>query len=305
MKKFLSLILLLWITMGISAQADTLAVKPDSLKTDSSSLSRLNPAFDSLNNSGDSIATSVPLPGFRGDTVFLKLPVATVTVPEKKGGVEKNFEGKEPIFYFLVFLLLVFGFLRLAFPKYFNDLFRVFFRTTLKQKQVGEQMLQSPLPSVLLNCFFVASAGMYINLILRHFQLSVTENFWMQYVYCMGGLALIYIIKFLGLKLAGWVFNVNETTESYIFIVFLINKILGVFLLPFLVLLAFSGHSVYTFSLYLSWVGIGLLLLYRFILSFRAVRKEIRFNSFHFILYIIAFEIIPLLLIYKLLLMVF
>jgi hypothetical protein len=41
---------------------------------------------------------------------------------------------------------------------------------------------------------------------------------------------------------------------------------------------------------------------YRFIVSFGPVRKEIKVNGFHFFLYLCAFEIAPLLLIYKLLL---
>lgn len=38
----------------------------------------------------------------------------------------KQFEGKELLFYFLLLLLLVFAFFRMAFPKYFSDLFRLF-----------------------------------------------------------------------------------------------------------------------------------------------------------------------------------
>ncbi|MEI9809737.1 MAG: hypothetical protein WDO16_18775 [Bacteroidota bacterium] len=65
----------------------------------------------------------------------------------------KKFEGKDGLFYLLIGLLLAFAFLRQAFPKYFNDLFRLLFRTTLKQKQVREQLMQTPLPSLLLNAF--------------------------------------------------------------------------------------------------------------------------------------------------------
>jgi hypothetical protein len=166
-------------------------------------------------------------------------------------------------------------------------------------------MLQSPLPSVLMNCFFVVTAGLYINFLLVHFQLSVTENFWLQYVYCMAALAFIYIIKFLGLKITGWLFSVNDTAESYTFIVFIINKMLGLMLLPFLILLAFTSDPIYSAVLSLSWVGVSLLLGYRFILTYGAARNEIKLNPFHFFLYIIAFEIVPLLLIYKLLLIIF
>jgi hypothetical protein len=231
----------------------------------------------------------------------------TEKLPEQnlKEGDRKVFLGKEYLFYYLVFLLILFGLLRRVFAKYFYDLFRVFFKTTLKQRQTQEQLLQSPLPSVFMNGFFVLSAGLYVNFLLQHFQLSIAENFWLQYLYCGVAIASIYIVKFIGLKITGWLFNVSTATDAYIFIVFIINKMLGVFLLPFLVLLAFSTDLLYSSAMIFSWFGIGLLLLYRFILSYRAIRKEVKLNSFHFLLYIIGFEVVPLLLIYKLLLLIF
>ena len=87
--------------------------------------------------------------------------------------------------------------------------------------------------------------------------------------------------------------------------VFVINKVIGVFLLPFVIMLAFMTGTGYEIALILSWFGIGALLLYRFILTFAAVRNQVRLNPFHFLLYLIAFEIAPLLLIYKLLLVFF
>jgi hypothetical protein len=52
----------------------------------------------------------------------------------------------------------------------------------------------------------------------------------------------------------------------------------------------------------ISYILVGGMLLYRFIISYRPVRSEIKVNRFHFFLYLCAFEIAPLLLIYKVLL---
>jgi hypothetical protein len=217
----------------------------------------------------------------------------------------KKFEGKELIFYSLIALLLAFAFLRQAFPKYFSDLFRLLFRTTLKQKQVREQLMQTPLPSLLLNGFFVISAGLYIAILLQHFNLAPVDNFWLLFVYCIAGLSVIYATKFVGLKLSGWIFNMKEGADTYIFIVFIINKVIGVFLLPFLVLLSFMQGTAYSIAMVLSWCGIGILLISRFLLTYASVRNQVKFNPFHFFLYLCAFEIAPLLLIYKALLFFF
>lgn len=211
----------------------------------------------------------------------------------------RQFNGKELIFYVLIGLLIVYGLFRQAFPKYFNDLLRVFFRTTIKQRQVREQMIQTPLPSLLLNGLFVISAGMYLSFILQYFNMSPAQNFWLMTFYCIIGLSGIYLVKFLGLKFSGWLFNMKESAESYIFIVFITNKMVGIVLLPFLVLLAFGQGALYAVSLTLSWCVIGCIYIYRFILTYTTIRNQIKLNPFHFFLYLLAFEIAPLLLVYK------
>lgn len=165
--------------------------------------------------------------------------------------------------------------------------------------------MQTPLPSLLLNGFFVVSTGLYITFLLEHFGLNPLDNFWLLYFYCCLGLSVIYLVKFLGLKLSGWVFNLRETTDAYIFIVFIINKMIGILILPFLILLAFTSKGIYSIGITLSYCMVGALLIYRFILTFSTIRNQVKVNPFHFFLYLCAFEVAPLLLIYKALMLLF
>jgi hypothetical protein len=306
MKYFFPCLLFSLLSVAAWSQSDSLPGKKDTLIKDSLSPSDVPVLItdsllqaDTLNRPVDSLTLDSLRQVQVADSLKKIRQQNQVTQIVKKEGVIKNFTGKEWLFYYFIFMLLMFGLLRRAFSKYFNDLFRVFFKTTLKQRQVREQLLQSPLPSIMMNIFFVLVAGMYINYLLTYFHLSVHEDFWFQYVYCTAAIGAIYMVKYAGLKVAGWLFHVQEAADSYIFIVFIINKMMG------MVFLAFSTPKVFDFVINLSWVLLAILLLYRFILSYGAARNEIKLNSFHFILYIIGFEIIPLLLIYKMLLLIF
>lgn len=217
----------------------------------------------------------------------------------------KLFKGKESLFYVLIFLIIFYALLRKVFPKYFNDLFRLFFRTTLKQRQIREQLMQTPLPSLLLNGFFVICGGLYATFLLQYFNLIDNKNFWLIFLYSCLTLSFSYLIKFLGLKISGWLFNVEEVANSYIFIVFIVNKMLGIVLLPILVVLAFGIGNVYAGGITISWCLLVVIFLYRFILTYAAIHNQVRVNQFHFFLYLCAFEIAPLLLIYKGLLLFF
>jgi Domain of unknown function (DUF4271) len=209
---------------------------------------------------------------------------------------------KDSLFYLLVAILFYFALIRIFFEKYFNNLMTLFFRVSLRQQQIREQVLQTPLPSLLLNILFVISAGLYACYLLHYSQLGAGVPFWILYLNCMLLLGTIYLVKFLVLKFIGWVFSISRATDIYIFIVFLVNKMLGIFLLPFLIVITFSGPQLREVFITISLAMIFVLWTYRILASFRPVHNEIKLTPFYFFLYLCAFEIAPLLLIYKVLL---
>jgi len=206
------------------------------------------------------------------------------------------------LFYFLIGLLFFFGLIKLFFGKYLSNLFTLFFRVSMRQQQIREQVLQAPQPSLLLNVLFLITGGLYATFLIRHFGYAQKTGFWLLLLNCAALLGLIYLVKFCLLKFSGWIFSIQRATDTYIFIVFLTNKVLGVFLLPFVVMISFSGVLANEILITFSLAMICFFYIYRFIVSFGPVRKEIKVNGFHFFLYLCAFEILPLLLIYKLLL---
>ncbi len=228
-------------------------------------------------------------------------PYFTFTNPTRYTVSIRQWQGKEAVFYALIGLLIFFALVKNGFHRYIQDLFKIFFRTTMRQRQIKDQLVQSPLPSLLLNIFFLLSIGMFLALLLQNFALGLQYNFWILFLYCVGGLIAIYGVKFIVLKFIGWALQVSETTDAYIFIVFTTNKIIGIALLPFLVLLAFTYGVVNQVSVTAGVsVMIGLLA-YRYFLSYVSVHRQIKISFFHFLLYLCAFEIAPLLLINKLL----
>ena len=299
---------MLWLTGSLLAQTgtDSLAPRTDSmLNQDTTHINQ-----DSLSGNDHMDSSGVLISGnhlsFKNDLqlqwkILDRHPWLGFNGPlmRKEDSEIRQVTGRERLFYFLVLLFIIFAILRRAFPKYFGDLFRLFFRTTLKQRQIREQLMQTPLPSILLNGFFILSAGLYIGFLFQFFNVDPAGNFWLLYLYCCAALTAIYFIKFLVLKFLGWLFNVPVAANAYVFVVFIINKMIGILLLPFLLLLAFSEGDIYMASMSLSWCLVGGLLIYRFILAYGALRNQVKLNIFHFLLYLAAFEVVPVLLIYK------
>jgi hypothetical protein len=221
--------------------------------------------------------------------------------PTRRIVIERQSKGKEGFFYSIVALLLFFAVTKNNFSRYLDDLFKVFFRTTLKQRQTREQLMGAPLPSLLFNILYAISAALFITLLLQHFHLGDQYNFWLLFAYSIIGLVIIYTIKYITLRFFGWVLGITEAMNTYIFIVFTTNKVIGISLLPFIIGLAFMDHQSYEFVFPLSICLLAALFLYRFYLSFVSIQKQVSINIFHFLLYVSAFEVVPLLLINKLL----
>lgn len=299
-KIFLLLSLFFCFSVGAQPpQVDSASFKTDSLA--------ITPAVNSVDSIlqvpvKDSIKPILKYP-FTSDSFLYKNRLFfSFTNPIRFTISEKTRQGKEVVFYSIVTLLMALALIKNAFKRYLTDLLSSYFRTTVRQRQAKEQLLQTPLPSLLFNAFFIISTAIFLSLLFQHFGIGKQYPFKLLAAYSAIALTVIYSSKFLFLKFIGWVFQVTDATDTYIFIVFATNKILGVLLLPFSIFLAFTYDSVNAAAATISIVVMATLFAYRYFLSYISVNLMVSINFFHFILYLAAFEILPLLLINKLLL---
>ena len=192
-------------------------------------------------------------------------------------------ESKDVLFYTLVVLVFMLGLIKSAFPKYFQNLFKLFFQTSLRQKQTKDQLEQDGQASLMINLFFLLSAGLFITLMIQQYQ-WLDMPYWKLYAYATAVLALIYLGKYLFVSFAGWVFNNSQSASSYLFLVAVVNRIMGVVLLPLIVVMAFAETPIAIIALTISFGVVTLLFFYRYIVSFGLLRSELQVNPFHFFL---------------------
>ncbi len=209
--------------------------------------------------------------------------------------------GKEVYFYIVTGLFLLFAIFKASFDKYFTDLMNLFFRRSLKQRQLKQQVVQNSLPSLLFNVLFVITAGFYAAIaIQKNIDFSQPElPLWQLFIYTTTAIGIIYGGKYFVLKFIGWVFRISKLTDNYIFLIFLVNKVVTILILPLILVIALSAKPVSTIAWTLSWLLIAGFILYRYVSAVGIVRKDNSISFFHFILYIGAFEILPTIILYK------
>lgn len=315
MPRFFSLLLLLLLSFHLFAQRDTTPRKRDTARA--AGPAGLSPAVkdsvprrraDTTGTDSSTIVSTRHIPPhtltWEEDTLFRRLfkvpylpmqakPVAMFTA-------QRTPQNKDMLFYLLVGVVLFLAFIKTAFPKFFGNIFKLFSQPSFRQKQTREQISQDSLPSLLMNLYFIVVAGIFISVVASQ-KNWVSISFWWLLLYATVILAIIYSGKFLFLRFTGWVFNAQEAAETYAFIVFLINKMLGVILVPALLLIAFSYGPVNSVVLTITVCIVVLLMIYRYAVSLGAVRKTLQVSPFHFFIYLCAVEVVPLLLIYKVL----
>jgi hypothetical protein len=278
----------------------SLAKKDSTIKLDSALLARA--LADSLHK--DSVQKAVAYAAAHAKDTSTYASIITIPyLPFHESAVfmltqEHEHHNKDELFYILVSAIAFFGFIKAIFPKYCENLFSIFFQTSFRQKQTRDQLLQNNWPSLLLNLLFVLSGGMYASLIIEQKE-WVHLPFVMLLLYCAAILSIVYIIKYLFLRFSGWVFNSAEATNTYIFVVFISNKIVGVTLLPFLLILGFSNGKIVEVATVISIALLVIMLAYRYLVSLATIRSSLKVSGLHFFLYLCCIEILPLLIIYK------
>lgn len=206
---------------------------------------------------------------------------------------ERNPPGLEWIFYIFVLLFLFLSLVNAFFGNYLQKVFRVFANEGFAYRQAKDQMTQSPLAALLMNILFVLSGTIFVFFGFGADRLFTGIERWQSMGLILGLLVVVYISKYVFLQFMGWVFNLREAFEGYIFIVFLNNKVSGILMLLASSVMAFtepgSGMFIFKLSLFL----LGIIFLIRYIRGFQVFSKQARLGVFNFLLAVISLEILP------------
>ncbi|PKQ63517.1 hypothetical protein BZG02_09085 [Labilibaculum filiforme] len=201
----------------------------------------------------------------------------------------------------LLFALILMAIVRFSFSKF---LLRVFDSTINYQTSSNlllEKNMRNLRGSIFLNLLFYVNFALFVvQYFIYILSLNREYNNILIFLYCFAGLVTLYNTKYLFIRFVGYVFNGIKESKEYLHTVSIYNKNLGVILLPITISAPFiAQHSV---PILLN-TGLVLCLIFYVFRLFRGFKILFRQHVaiFYMILYLCALEILPLLMIYKLL----
>ncbi|NDC76862.1 MAG: DUF4271 domain-containing protein [Chitinophagia bacterium] len=218
---------------------------------------------------------------------------------------ERGPSGMDWLFYTLLGSLAFFGLLRRGFGRYLADLAVAFFDQAIRQAQIREQLARQALPAQLMNLQFLFNTALFAHLLAPNLRLPGLTGHGGQIGGFMLLAAAVYGVKSVAIWTAGYLSGKSAEAEGYLFIVMMVNKMAGIALIPMNILLAYLGGD---FSALIAGVVLLLfsaLFLFRLFRCYEYVNREFHIGLLAFLLFLASFEVMPVLVVGKLLLGVF
>jgi len=190
--------------------------------------------------------------------------------------------------------VMILGYLFSAFRARFNTLIKASFSNQLSRE---EYSLSHP-TSIFLSVNFLITASLFILQAIcskKIFPAFIDFSF-LSYLLIFVFLFAVYLVKIASLKITGFIFDNRAAINEYIFIVFLINQIIGIVFIPIIIFIAYGNESFVKAFFY---IGIALFIsgyIIRVGKGALTIFSDGEIPAFYLFLYLCTLEILPLLL---------
>jgi hypothetical protein len=201
--------------------------------------------------------------------------------------------------YILLFLITILAFIWSFLPERFLSVFN--FSTKKGFSRSGEVTFTTPGLIITLFYFFnfIFSFGFFIFLLIKAFAPEIINsmNNLLFFAYILVAIIVFYLFRITYIKVFGFLFKTNEKSSQQLNIYMNTENSFGVLLIPFLFI------SLYTQTNFILFAGIFMFVLFlviRWVKTFFIGMSIGGFSVLHLILYLCNLEIIPILVVIKL-----
>ena len=148
---------------------------------------------------------------------------------------------------------------------------------------------------------FLLNAGIFAFLMVYRFLGQSPMNQFWTFLYCVAGVSLAFLIKHTILYIISSIFPIAKEVKLYNFIIITSGILLGLILLPLNIFIAYSPEILGNMLTYIAFGAIGIVYLVRSLRSLSVASPYLANDQFHFLIYLCAVELAPLMVLTKLL----
>jgi hypothetical protein len=209
-----------------------------------------------------------------------------------------NYHSTDWFTYIVFFSLLLFIIAKRTSEKYIPLLFRSITNFSLSSKLFREQNISFMQGSAIMEIFYLLVLGLFGFQVLKYFGLSLPFTGFISFFLILGMLIFFFLVKLLLYRLLGFLSETLPDTNEYLFNMKNHNKVLGILLFP---VVGFSAwYPTYNPRLFMI-TGLALIMVFYLIYLVRGMQILLKkhYSIFYLFLYLCTLEILPLLLLIR------
>lgn len=198
-------------------------------------------------------------------------------------------------------MLLFLGVTRVAFPTELTQIVQAFYNDRVLAQVNKEDNLYSSWPFVFLYILFGFSCGLFLYLVSAHFWGNQRPQGLQGFVGISFFVLALFSIKIFATRMLGIVFEAKRLAREYISVLYLCYFNASLVFIPAILMLSLSTTE---HSHYIAWGILCLvfgLFAFRLLKSGAAILEKYRFPKFYLITYLCTLEIVPMLILIKVL----
>lgn len=259
---------------------------------------------DSLADSGTLQLFTSPIVPQHPTSKFLDLYQGHELKVKNTGPVLRKDISPDWLFPILILVVLVFTWLRIFYQKYFSQMIQAVLNNNLTNQIVRDENILVQRASVFLSIAFHLTGALFLYLVSIYLGWGVggLGTGFSRFLFFTVLVSLVYTLKFLILKISGWLFNLEREMSTYIFNIFLINNCVGIALVPVIALLAYNQWLPASTLILTGAILIGMGYVYRSVRGILIGFSVPGFSFLYLLLFLATFEIAPLIVIIRLIL---
>jgi len=202
----------------------------------------------------------------------------------------------------IVLSVMIIGYLFSAFHSRFISVLKAVFTARFANELAREEYSLTHPASIFLSINFILTSSFFILQLFssnKFFSFGIETNF-ISFLVVIACVVSTYVIKILSLKILGFIFDKPFITGEYTFIIFLVNQIVGIGLIPIIIFIAYGNMSYTKGFIYAGIVLMVLAFIVRVGKGTISALTRGEVTLFYLFLYLCTLEILPLLIGWKL-----
>ncbi len=218
-------------------------------------------------------------------------------MPKKHPAPRENW-----LFYVELFVVIVFVFITSFYRRFVEELWRAFKNLNMAQQLFRQSDMVGGVSGFLLSVNFFIVTGLYLFLLITYYKIPFHLSDVILLPACILLVCITYFFRVFIYFILTQLFPLKNEIRFISFNDALLSDMVGIFLLPFVITIAFCSPFLKDWLIVTSLLLLAGMLLYRFIRGWQVGKNYLFFHLFHFIAYICTVEIAPVMIIIRIIL---